>query len=248
MLQFGASKPSITLELIVSDDFQDSRQMQLLMHFAGLTLLLLLLSIAQATSLRFHGNGVNDIDRIKIRRQNLVPPEAMPFTAASGQVYDSGDFGLCLDMALEKSDYANFEARRAEAKARGKLRGIGISCYIEACELSPSKDMDKLGSRVGLYESAQVRVNPDSSVAVFTGSHSHGQGHETTFAQIVCGRLGIPFEKIEIIHGDTARIPFGMGTYGSRSAAVGSNMSARRGRSSRLRPITNWSVATSKAR
>lgn len=160
-------------------------------------------------------------DRIDLRRRNMITSDQMPYATPVGMTYDSGDFALCLDMALEKIDYANFEIRRAEAKARGKLKGIGISCYIEACGLSPSTGSGKIGARVGLYESAQVRVNSDSSVSVFTGSHSHGQGHETTFAQIVSSRLGIPFEKIEIIHGDTARIPFGMGTYGSRSAAVG---------------------------
>jgi carbon-monoxide dehydrogenase large subunit len=161
------------------------------------------------------------IDRIDIRRRNMITPDQMPYTTPVNMTYDSGNFTLALDMALDQIDYADFEARRAEAKARGKLRGIGLSCYIEACGLSPSKGSDAIGARIACYESAQFRVNPDSSVSVFTGSHSHGQGHETTFAQIVSTRLGIPFENIEIIHGDTDRIPFGLGTYGSRSAAVG---------------------------
>ncbi|MCP4329296.1 MAG: xanthine dehydrogenase family protein molybdopterin-binding subunit [Alphaproteobacteria bacterium] len=161
------------------------------------------------------------IDRIDLRRRNMISSDQMRYETPVGMTYDSGDFALCLDMAMRNIDYANFEARRTEAKARGKLRGIGVSCYIEACGLSPSGGSDKIGSRVGLYESAQVRINPDSSATVLTGSHSHGQGHETSFAQIVSTRLGIPFERIEIVHGDTARIPFGMGTYGSRSAAVG---------------------------
>ena len=161
------------------------------------------------------------IDRIELRRRNLITSDQMPYATPVGMTYDSGDFALCLDTGLANIDYANFEKRRAEAKARGKLRGMGISCYIEACGLSPSGGSGEIGSRIGLFESASVRVNPDSSISVFTGSHSHGQGHETTFAQIVCSRLGIPFDKIEIVHGDTARVPFGLGTYGSRSAAVG---------------------------
>lgn len=161
------------------------------------------------------------IDRIELRRRNMITSDQMPYATPVGMTYDSGDFALCLDMGLDKIDYDGFEARRAKAKAGGKLRGIGVSCYIEACGLSPSRGSGELGSRVGLYESANVRVNSDASISVFTGSHSHGQGHETSFAQIVSTRLGVPLDRIEIVHGDTARIPFGMGTYGSRSAAVG---------------------------
>ncbi len=105
--------------------------------------------------------------------------------------------------------------------ARGKLRGIGIATYIEACGIAPSAVVGSLGARAGLYESAAVRVHPTGSVSILTGSHSHGQGHETTFSQLVADRLGIPIESIEIVHGDTAKIPYGMGTYGSRSLAVG---------------------------
>ena len=105
--------------------------------------------------------------------------------------------------------------------ARGKLRGIGIATYIEACGIAPSAVVGSLGARAGLYESAAVRVHPTGSVSILTGSHSHGQGHETTFSQLVADRLGIPIESVEIVHGDTAKIPYGMGTYGSRSLAVG---------------------------
>ena len=123
--------------------------------------------------------------------------------------------------ALERADYAGFPARRSASEARGKKRGIGFSCYIEACGLAPSQLAIQLGAGVGLYESGEVRVNPTASVTVFTGSHSHGQGHETTFAQIVSDRLGMPFEQVEIVHGDTGRMEFGLGTYGSRSLSVG---------------------------
>jgi carbon-monoxide dehydrogenase large subunit len=118
-------------------------------------------------------------------------------------------------------DRAGFEARRAESKANGKMRGLGIASYIEACGIAPSNLVGQLGARAGLYESATVRVNPTGSISVYTGSHSHGQGHETAFPQVVADMLGIPEENIDIVHGDTARIPMGMGTYGSRSLAVG---------------------------
>jgi len=161
------------------------------------------------------------IDRIELRRRNLIRRDQMPYLTATGMTYDTGDFDLCLNRALSEIDFDGFEQRRAEAKARGRLRGIGLSCYIEACGLSPSRVSGKIGSRIGLFESGQIRLNPDGTVAVFTGAHSHGQGHETAFAQIVSDLLHIPFDDIEIIHGDTARIAFGLGTYGSRSAAVG---------------------------
>src|ERR1700739_3884610 len=124
-------------------------------------------------------------------------------------------------MAEGAPGYAGFEARRTAAAARGKLRGIGISTYIEACGIAPSAVVGSLGARAGLYETANVRVHPTGSVTIFTGSHSHGQGHETTFAQIVSSTLGISIESVEVSHGDTNKIPFGMGTYGSRSLAVG---------------------------
>jgi len=135
--------------------------------------------------------------------------------------YDSGDYQTTLKVALANADWEGFEARRSAAKARGKLRGIGISTYLEACGIAPSAVVGSLGARAGLYEVAEVRVHPTGSVTVFTGTHSHGQGHETTMAQLVVSQLGVPFDQIEIVHGDTAKIPFGMGTYGSRSLAVG---------------------------
>ena len=161
------------------------------------------------------------LDRVEIRRRNFIPSDAYPYQTPVALQYDSGDYVATLDACLKASDYAGFEARRAEAKARGKLRGIGISTYLEACGIAPSAVVGSLGARAGLYEVANVKVHPTGSVTVYTGTHSHGQGHETTLAQLVCDQLGVPMDQVEIVHGDTAKIPFGMGTYGSRSLAVG---------------------------
>ncbi|MFP5512048.1 MAG: xanthine dehydrogenase family protein molybdopterin-binding subunit [Alphaproteobacteria bacterium] len=165
--------------------------------------------------------GVVGMDKTEIRRRNFVPKEAMPYQTPVALQYDTGDFAKNLDIALPLVDYPGFQQRRAESKARGKLRGIGFATYIEACGIAPSNVAGALGARAGLYECAEVRFHPTGSVTVFTGAHSHGQGHETTFAQIVADRFGIPIENVEIVHGDTNKIPFGMGTYGSRSLAVG---------------------------
>ncbi|HEX4963072.1 MAG TPA: xanthine dehydrogenase family protein molybdopterin-binding subunit [Thermoanaerobaculia bacterium] len=161
------------------------------------------------------------IDRVEIRRKNLIQPDQFPYQTPVALQYDVGDYPATLDMALEAIDYGKYAERKAASEQRGKLRGFGISTYIEACGIAPSALVGALGAGAGLYEAATVRVHPTGSVTVFTGTHSHGQGHETTFAQLVNERLGIPVENVEIVHGDTDRIPFGMGTYGSRSAAVG---------------------------
>ncbi|MGO8955116.1 MAG: xanthine dehydrogenase family protein molybdopterin-binding subunit [Rhodomicrobium sp.] len=161
------------------------------------------------------------VDPAELRRKNFIQPNQFPYQTPVAVVYDTGDYEAALNKALELSDYANFPQRRAEAKSRGMLRGIGIASYIEACGIAPSSLVGALGARAGLYEAATVRVNPTGSVTVLTGSHSHGQGHETTFAQVVADKLGIDPAQIEIVHGDTAKVPFGMGTYGSRSLAVG---------------------------
>jgi carbon-monoxide dehydrogenase large subunit len=161
------------------------------------------------------------IDPVSIRRRNLIRPEEFPYQTPVALEYDTGNYAASLEKALALADYAGFPQRRAEAQARGRRRGIGFSCYIEACGLAPSQLAIQLGAGVGLYESGEVRVNPTGSVTVFTGSHSHGQGHETTFAQIVSAKLGIPFDAVEVVHGDTGRVEFGLGTYGSRSLAVG---------------------------
>lgn len=160
-----------------------------------------------------------NIDPAEIRRRNFI--REFPYATPVGLTYDTGDYDSILNRALEIADVKGFAARRDEAKKSGKLRGLGYSCYIEACGLAPSNIAGALGARAGLFEAGEVRVHPTGSVTVFTGSHSHGQGHETTFAQVVADRLGVSMDNIEIIHGDTGRIPFGMGTYGSRSIAVG---------------------------
>jgi carbon-monoxide dehydrogenase large subunit len=159
------------------------------------------------------------IDRLEIRRKNFI--RTFPYQTPVALVYDAGDYDATLRMALSAIDYAGYPARREASKARGLLRGIGFSTYIEACGIAPSALAGALGARAGLYEAASVRVHPTGSVSVFTGTHSHGQGHETTFAQLVADQLGIPLDQVDIVHGDTAKIPFGMGTYGSRSLAVG---------------------------
>jgi len=159
------------------------------------------------------------VDPAQLRRSNFITqfPHQTPVIMA----YDTGDFNASLDAAMKAIDYAGFAARKAQAKAQGKLRGIGVSCYIEACGIAPSKAVGSLGAGVGLWESAEVRVNPVGTIEVLTGSHSHGQGHETVFAQLISDRLGIPISQVSIVHGDTDKVQFGMGTYGSRSAAVG---------------------------
>lgn len=161
------------------------------------------------------------IDQAEIRRRNFINPDEFPYQTPLAVVYDTGNYHATLDKLLEISDYADVGTRRAAAAAHGKLLGFGFSTWVECCGLAPSQLIGALGARAGLYEAASVRVSPTGYVTVFTGSHSHGQGHETAFAQIVADRLGIDESMIEIVHGDTDRIPFGMGTYGSRSAAVG---------------------------
>ncbi len=159
------------------------------------------------------------IDPAEFRRRNFITqfPHQTPVIMA----YDAGDYDASMRKALELADYKGLAARKAASAAKGKLRGIGFSAYIEACGIAPSAAVGSLGAGVGLWESAEVRVNPVGTVEVLTGSHSHGQGHETTFAQLVSQRLGVPMEQISIVHGDTDKVQMGMGTYGSRSGAVG---------------------------
>lgn len=161
------------------------------------------------------------IPQDEIRRRNFIPVDAFPYQTPVALQYDSGDYFTTLEQAQKVADTDGFAARKAEAASRGKLRGIGYSTYLEACGIAPSAVVGSLGARAGLFESANIRVNPTGSVTVFTGSHSHGQGHETTFAQLVCETLGLPMDQIDISHGDTNKVAFGMGTYGSRSLAVG---------------------------
>lgn len=167
------------------------------------------------------------IDPVELRRRNFVQPDQFPYATPVAVEYDTGNYGATLDKLLEISDHAGFAARKAESEANGKLRGFGINCYIEACGIAPSNLVGQLGARAGLYESATVRVNATGSISVLTGSHSHGQGHETTFPQVIAEMLGIPEDQVDIVHGDTSKTPMGMGTYGSRSLAVGGSAMVR---------------------
>jgi carbon-monoxide dehydrogenase large subunit len=159
------------------------------------------------------------LDPAELRRKNFV--QKFPHQTPVIMNYDTGDYNASLKKAIELADYKGFAKRKRDSARHGKLRGLGFSTYIEACGIAPSQAVGSLGAGVGLWESAEVRVNPTGSVEVLTGSHAHGQGHETTFAQLVSERLGIPIDTISIVHGDTDKVQFGMGTYGSRSGAVG---------------------------
>lgn len=165
------------------------------------------------------------VDPIKLRRQNFI--SEFPYQTPVAVVYDTGDYTATMNKLEEIADLAGFEKRRKESEKRGKLRGLGVNCYIEACGIAPSNLVGQLGARAGLYESATVRVNATGSISVMTGSHSHGQGHETAFPQVIAEMLGIDESMIEIVHGDTAKGPMGMGTYGSRSLAVGGSAMVR---------------------
>lgn len=161
-----------------------------------------------------------NLDPFEVRRKNFITTDMFPYTTPVGLPYDTGNYHATLDKAMEIADVAGFEKRRAASAAKGKLRGMGLSTWIEACGIAPSHLVGVLGSRVGLYDAATVRVNATGNISVMVGAHSHGQGHETVFAQIVADKLGIPESSVEIVHGDTSKIPFGMGSYGSRSLAV----------------------------
>jgi len=161
-----------------------------------------------------------NLDPIEVRRKNLIEADQFPYTTPVALEYDIGNYQATLEKSLELADYAGFEARVTDSAARGKLRGIGISTWIEACGIAPSHLVGVLGSRVGLFDAATVRVNATGSISVMVGAHSHGQSHETVFAQIVADKLGVPEDSVDIVHGDTSKIPFGMGSYGSRSLAV----------------------------
>ncbi len=165
------------------------------------------------------------VDPLGLRRQNFITE--FPYATPVAVEYDTGDYHATVDKLEEIADLKGFDARRKESEARGLLRGLGVNCYIEACGIAPSNLVGQLGARAGLYESATVRVNATGGLTVMTGSHSHGQGHETSFAQVVAEMIGIDADQIEIVHGDTANSPMGMGTYGSRSLAVGGSAIVR---------------------
>ena len=163
------------------------------------------------------------MDAVEIRRKNFIPPDAFPYATPYGITYDSGNYEVALDRALEIIDLKSFRAEQASLRELGILRGVGFSTYTEICGLAPSRAVGPtgFGLGIGLYESALVRVHPTGSVTIFTGASPHGQGHETGFAQIVADRLGADPALVEVVHGDTATGPMGLGTYGSRSLAVG---------------------------
>ncbi|MDE4189583.1 MULTISPECIES: xanthine dehydrogenase family protein molybdopterin-binding subunit [Rhodobacterales] len=165
------------------------------------------------------------VDPIALRRQNFITE--FPYATPVAVEYDTGDYNATMDKLEEVADFAGFKARRAKSEENGKLRGLGVNCYIEACGIAPSNLVGQLGARAGLYESATVRVNATGGLVVMTGSHSHGQGHETSFPQVIADMIGIDESMVEIVHGDTANTPMGMGTYGSRSLAVGGSAMVR---------------------
>ena len=165
------------------------------------------------------------VDPIALRRQNFVTE--FPYATPVAVEYDTGNYVATMDKLEEIADLAGFDARRKESEKKGLLRGLGVNCYIEACGIAPSHLVGQLGARAGLYESATVRVNATGGITVMTGSHSHGQGHETAFPQVISDMIGIDASMIEIVHGDTAKVPMGMGTYGSRSLAVGGSAMVR---------------------
>jgi len=167
------------------------------------------------------------VDPIALRRQNFIKPDQYPYQTPVAVAYDTGNYDATMDKLIEIADLAGFEKRKKASAAKGLLRGLGVNCYIEACGIAPSNLVGQLGARAGLYESATVRVNATGGIVVMTGSHSHGQGHETAFPQVISEMLGIDESMIEIVHGDTSKVPMGMGTYGSRSLAVGGSAMVR---------------------
>ncbi|MFQ5998548.1 MAG: xanthine dehydrogenase family protein molybdopterin-binding subunit [Candidatus Bathyarchaeia archaeon] len=160
------------------------------------------------------------LDPSEVRRKNFISKTSFPYTTATGLVYDSGDYVAALDKALQIVDYKKLREEQARLRKDGRLLGIGLSTYVEICGLGPSKVVRSTGFGLGLWESCTVRMHPTGKVTVFTGANPHGQGEETTFTQIVSEELGVPLDDIDIIYGDTGMIPFGMGTYGSRTTAV----------------------------
>jgi carbon-monoxide dehydrogenase large subunit len=172
------------------------------------------------------------MDRAELRRKNFLPPDAFPYRNPSGLyrswngqelAIDSGDYAPALDRALEMAGYADLDAAKAEARTRGKYLGLGISSYIEVCGVAPSKWIGAVGEGWGaaMWESANIRVHLTGKVVVTTGSQTQGQGHETTLAQVAADSLGVPVDDVLVKHSDTLGTPFGYGTYGSRTAAVG---------------------------
>ncbi len=167
-----------------------------------------------------------NMDPVEVRRKNFIPADAFPYDPVgilAGLKYDSGDYHKTLDLALQMVDYANFRKEQEEARKQGRYLGIGFSTYVEICGVAPSAwiGLPSQGWGAGLWESANVRLHLTGKVVVTTGSQSHGQGHETSVAQVVADELGVPVSDVIVQHSDTLGTPFGYGTYGSRSTAVG---------------------------
>jgi carbon-monoxide dehydrogenase large subunit len=155
-------------------------------------------------------------DPVEVRKLNFIKPEQFPYKSAAGAVYDTGNYEGALEKALQLTDYQRLRAEQAQKRAAGQLMGIGVSSYIEICGLGPKGTLP-----VGLYESARVRIEQSGTAMVYTGTSPHGQGEETSFAQIVAEEFGIPVENVLVMHGDTDSTPEGRGTYGSRTLALG---------------------------
>ncbi len=163
------------------------------------------------------------MDPAEVRRKNLIAPFEDGHEVATAVVYDSGNYEAALDRALELVEYDDFRAQQSVARDEGRYLGIGLSTYVEICGMAPSAVAYTLGARAGVWESALVRVHPTGKVTVFTGSSGHGQGHDTTFAQLAAAELGVAIEDVEVVHGDTDKVQMGTGTFGSRSAVCGGN-------------------------
>ncbi len=162
------------------------------------------------------------MDPAELRRKNLIPPFKDGYTVATGLVYDTGNYEAALDKALKMADYKRLRKQQSDMRSKGQYLGIGLCTYAEICGLGPSQVAGAVGFGGGLWESAIVRFHPSGKVNVFVGVSPHGQGEETTFAQIVASELGVAVDDVEVLHGDTDQTPMGWGTYGSRTTAVGS--------------------------
>lgn len=160
------------------------------------------------------------IDRIELRRRNFIPVGSMPYSTPVGPTYDTGDFARLFLRALVLADHAGFPARREAAEKKGLLRGFGICYFVESSGVAPSKYAGLFGARAGFFDSADIRVTADGSMLLMCGTHSHGQAHATTFPQVLASRIGVPLSTIELIEGDTGRVPYGTGTFGSRSMVI----------------------------
>lgn len=162
------------------------------------------------------------VDPAEYRRQHFIPPDAFPPESRGERwFYVGGDYETAMDTALDIADYETLRERQAALREQGRYLGIGLSSFIEACGAAPSEAAGQFGATRGFFESGTIRFDPSGGVSVYCGTAGHGQGHETTFAQIVADRLGVPYDNVEVVEGDTQEVPQGVGTFGSRSAPVG---------------------------